>query len=81
MRSRTRSTLHSRHWKAAHDAQIATLTAQRDAARQELVAALATASKLVDAAAMELQAPGRSGDGWMAGQSVQVVSQIRNAPD
>lgn len=34
----------------ALDAQIATLTAQRDAARQELEAALVTASKLVDPA-------------------------------
>jgi hypothetical protein len=34
-------------------AQIATLTAQRDAARQELEAALVTASKLVDPAAPE----------------------------
>lgn len=32
----------------ALDAQIATLTSQRDVARQELAAALVTASKLVD---------------------------------
>jgi uncharacterized protein YlxW (UPF0749 family) len=40
----------------ALDAQIATLTAQRDAARQELEAALVTASKLVDPAAPEEEA-------------------------
>ena len=40
----------------ALDAQIATLTAQRDAARQELAAALVTASKLVDPAVLELEA-------------------------
>ncbi len=38
---------------SALDAQIATLTAQRDAARQELAAALVTASKLVDPAVLE----------------------------
>jgi hypothetical protein len=37
----------------ALNAQIATLTAQRDAVRKELVAALVTASKLVDSAAPE----------------------------
>jgi outer membrane murein-binding lipoprotein Lpp len=42
----------------ALDAQIATLTAQRDAARQELEAALVTASKLVDPAAPETEADG-----------------------
>jgi uncharacterized small protein (DUF1192 family) len=41
---------------SALDAQIATLTAQRDAARQELEAALVTASKLVDPAAPETEA-------------------------
>ena len=40
----------------ALDAQIATLTAQRDAVRQELAAALVTASKLVDPAAPEPEA-------------------------
>ena len=40
----------------ALDAQIATLTAQRDAARQELAAALVTASKLVDPAVLEPEA-------------------------
>lgn len=40
----------------ALDAQIATLTAQRDAARQELEAALVTASKLVDPAVPEPEA-------------------------
>jgi hypothetical protein len=39
----------------ALDAQIATLTGQRDAARQELEAALVTASKLVDPAVPEPQ--------------------------
>lgn len=39
----------------ALDAQIATLTAQRDAARRELEAALVTASKLVDPAVPEPQ--------------------------
>jgi hypothetical protein len=39
----------------ALDAQIATLTAQRDVARQELAAALVTASKLVDPAAGETE--------------------------
>jgi len=38
---------------SALDTQIATLTAQRDAARQELEAALVTASKLVDPAPPE----------------------------
>jgi hypothetical protein len=41
---------------SALDAQIATLTAQRDAARQELAAALVTASKLVDPAQPEPEA-------------------------
>ena len=40
----------------ALDAQIATLTAQRDAVRQELAAALVTASKLVDPAVLEPEA-------------------------
>ena len=40
----------------ALNAQIATLTAQRDAVRKELVAALVTASKLVDSAAPEPEA-------------------------
>ena len=40
----------------ALNAQIATLTAQRDAVRKELVAALVTASKLVDPAAPEPEA-------------------------
>ena len=38
---------------SALDAQIATLTDQRDAAQQELEAALVTASKLVDQAVPE----------------------------
>jgi len=41
---------------SALDAQIATLTAQRDTARQELEAALITASKLVDPAPPEPEA-------------------------
>ncbi len=40
----------------ALNAQIATLTAQRDVARQELAVALITASKLVDPAAPEPEA-------------------------
>ena len=36
----------------ALDAQIATLTAQRDVSRQELVAVVVTASKLVDPAVL-----------------------------
>jgi uncharacterized small protein (DUF1192 family) len=40
----------------ALNAQIATLTAQRDAARQELEAALVTASKFVDPAPSEPEA-------------------------
>ena len=40
----------------ALDAQIATLTAQRDTARQELAAARVTASKLVDPAPPESEA-------------------------
>jgi hypothetical protein len=40
----------------ALNAQISTLTGQRDAVRQELAAALVTASKLVDPAAPEREA-------------------------
>ncbi len=41
---------------SALNAQIATLTAQRDVSRQELAVALITASKLVDPAAPEPEA-------------------------
>lgn len=42
----------------ALDAQIATLTSQRDAASEELAAALVTASKLVDPAVPEEEVGG-----------------------